>query len=380
MFTRRDFIGGLGASGAVSLLAGCRTGIPLAQRPDGSKLVWGTLVHLGTNMWEDWVPGGAYPKSAEEESRLVAEGKIKYHDKSCLYVMRDYMSVDWPTWDADIAYARSSGLNTVFIDLGEAYAFPSHPELHVKGSLGPDALKSVIARIRAQGLTVLPKLNFSAGHDQWLREYHWMTGTAKYRQVVDDLILDVCEVFDRPRYFHIGYDEESYACVKDRELIVLRQGESWWRDFNACVEQVLKNGSRPIMWSDKICHGREEFLKRAPRDVVMMTWYYGSDFSDGNTVWDASFEQKTDWSIQRNLAASIPALAEAGFDLMPCTSNWAENGAAEAMLAYCSRAIDQNRILGYLTAPWTKPVAADSPRFQEGIRLFDEARKGHFRL
>ena len=138
MFTRRDFIGGLGASGAVSMLAGCRTGISPVQRPDGSKLVWGALVHLGTNMWKDWVPDGVYPKSREEELRLVAEEKISYHANTHIYVMRDYMSVDWQTWDANIASVRRFGLNTVFVDIGEAFAFPSHPELAVRGSLTPD--------------------------------------------------------------------------------------------------------------------------------------------------------------------------------------------------------------------------------------------------
>ena len=201
-----------------------------------------------------------------------------------------------------------------------------------------------------------------------------MTGTARYRQVVADLIRDVCEVFDHPRYLHIGYDEESYASVSHRQLAVLRQGEAWWKDFDACVKAVMSNGARPVMWSDKICHGREEFIRRAPREVVMMTWYYGSDFSARNTEWDAAFERKTDWSIQRNLAASIPALAEAGFDLMPCTSNWSEDGAADAMLEYCARNIDPKRILGYLTASWTMSVAADRARFEDGLRLFAEAR------
>lgn len=371
--TRKNFIGGLGAALAFS---GCRSaGLNAGPRRDGSKLNWGTLVHLGTNMWKDWTPEGTYPKSLAEEERFVAEGKIKYHEKSHVYVTRDYMSVDWPTWDSEIACVHRHGLNTLFIDLGEAYEFPSHPELAVRGSLKTDEMRAVIDRIRAQGIEAYPKLNFSTGHDQWLREYHWQTGTAKYRQVVADLIRDVCELFGHPRYFHIGYDEESYACVCERELIVVRQGETWWKDFNSCIDAVMKNGARPVMWSDKICHGREEFLSRMPKSVVMMTWYYGSDFSDENTRWDVSYEKKTDWSIQRNLVASIPTLAQAGFDLMPCTSNWLEPDGAEAMLDYCSRSVDPKRILGYLTASWTKPVPSDYPRFQEGIRLFDEARR-----
>lgn len=377
MFTRRDFIGGFGAAGAASLLEGCGTRLP-PERLSGGGLCWGALVHLGTNMWEDWTPDGVYPRSLEEERRFVADGKLKYKYKTHVYATRDYMSVDWPTWEGDIACVRKFGLNTVFIDIGESYAFPSHPELGVKGALDSGGMRTVIEKIRAQGLEVVPKLNFSTGHDQWLREYHWMTGTAKYRQVVADLIRDVCEVFDHPRYFHIGYDEESYVCVKARELVVLRQGNAWWKDFNACVEAVVRNGARPVMWSDKICHGREEFLLRAPRDVVMMTWYYGTDFSSDKTAWDSSFEEKPDWSIQRNLAASIHVLAEAGFDLMPCTSNWGSDEAADAMLGYCATAIDPKRILGYITAPWTKPVPADSRRFRDGIRLFDEARRKYF--
>jgi hypothetical protein len=292
--------------------------------------------------------------------------------------MRDYMSADMDVWRRQVDFCRAQGLNTVFIDIGEAYSFPSHPELWVKGGFGCDELRAELDYIRSLGMEAVPKLNFSTGHDQWLREYHYKTSTPEYYRVVKDLIRDVCEVFAGPRFFHIGYDEEIYAACKDRRLCVMRTGEQWWKDVLHCIGEVEQNGAQAMLWSDNICSMREKYLKRMPKSVLQVPWYYGKDFSPEKTAWDSSYEGRQDWKVQRNLAASIKELANAGFDILPCTSNWSSDEAADAMLAYCRKNVDPERIKGYFTAPWLKPVAADEPKTERGIRLFADARRKYY--
>lgn len=377
MNTRREFLkNGMFAAAGASL-AGCATGGAAKAPALAGDFAWGVLLHLGSNMWRDWVPGETYPASAEEEARMVREGKMEFKS-SHLYGTRDYMSTDWNSWRAQVDCIRSEGLNMVFIDIGEAYAYPSHPELWVKGSLGFGELRAELERIRGLGLEPIPKLNFSTGHDQWLREYHYMTSSPKYYRVVADVIRDVCEVFGGPRYFHIGFDEEIFAACGRRQLCVMRQGDIWWKDFLYCVNEVERNGARAMLWSDKICGGREEFLRRMPKSVLQVPWYYGKDFSEKGLTWKPEFEKSQKWDIQTNLAPALVVLAENGYDIMPCTSNWSTDAAADAMLGFCRKNIDPARVKGYFTAPWRKPVPADDQKTFEGIRLFAAAKRKHF--
>jgi hypothetical protein len=205
-----------------------------------------------------------------------------------------------------------------------------------------------------------------------------MTSSAKYYEVVADVIRDTCEVFGNPRYFHIGFDEEVYVACRSRKVCVMRSGSQWWKDMLYCVDQVERNGARAMLWSDSICAGREEFFKRMPKSVMQIPWYYGKNFSDEMLKWKTEFEKKLDWSIQRNLAASILELANAGYDIMPCTSNWSCDEAADAMLSFCKKRVDPARIKGLFTAPWLKPVAAEDEKFRKGIKLFADAKRKYY--
>ena len=363
---RREFLGtlALGAGAAVC---------PRVFGAVSPKCNYGALLHLGSNMWGDFSEDpGQYAQSAEEEKirpnpvNPGGKSKVSYHS---------YLQCRDDLWKELVDRAAERGLNQIFIDLGEGVEYPSHPELKVPGTWSVEKLRKELARMRGLGLEPIPKLNFSTCHDAWLKEYHRMVSTKTYYQVVADVIRDVCEVFDRPRYFHLGFDEETPAAVKNRAMAVIRQGDLWWHDFNYCVREVERNGARAMLWSDMICAGKETFLKRMSKDVVQMPWYYGTDFSEKNVTWDASFEKKTDWSVQRNLAASIGVLCDAGYDVIPCTSNWSNAKASESMVAYCRDRVPVRRLKGFLTAPWFMTLACQRQKLEEGIRLFADAKR-----
>ena len=146
-----------------------------------------------------------------------------------------------------------------------------------------------------------------------------------------------------------------------------------------------RNGSRAVMWSDKICDGREAFLARMPKDVLLSPWYYGTNFSEKNLAWDASYEKKNGtWEVQRNLAASFVALNDAGYDLLPCTSNWSRDEAAEALVSFCKTRLDPKRLKGIYTAPWQRTIPDDKKKHisktLEGIDLFAAAMDKHYPL
>ena len=334
------------------------------------KLDWGVLLHLGSNMWDDYLD--------DPDSPEIAVGP---NGKPSRY--RPFVRCEDACWTRCVDQVASDGLNMVFIDLGEALAYPSHPELAVKGTWSVEKMRAELRRIRALGLEPVPKLNFSACHDAWLKEYHRMLSTPEYYGVVSDVIGDVCEIFDHPRLFHIGYDEEMAIAQHNTFATVLRQGDLWWHDLNFTIKAVSGHGARPVMWADAMWTGREEYLRRMSRDVLQMNWYYRSDFSPRKLVWNSDWEKKGGWGETVQGAAAFLELEKAGFDQMPCTSNWAEDASADAVVSFCRDRIDPDRLKGFCMASWARPCADEGGRknvskVQEGTALLAAAKERVF--
>ena len=176
-----------------------------AKRPDEIR---GVLLHMGMNMWGEWL--------APDEPKV--EGKRYTRDE--IYFSEDI-------WKRTIDHAKARNFNMVVMDLGEFVKYPSHPELAVKGSWSPDRMREEVRRLKAMGLEPIPKLNFSATHDQWLKQYHRMVSTEPYYRVCFDVIRDVCEIFETPRFMHIGFDEEQTEYQKKSVHVTCRQHELW---------------------------------------------------------------------------------------------------------------------------------------------------------
>ena len=341
------------------------------------KKIWGTLLHLGSNMWDDFLRGpDELAKSAREElQRPNPKGPDNRYSQ-----YRSYLRCQDDLWRKAVDHVAKCGMNTLFIDLGEGMEYPSHPELKVAGTWSVEKMRKELERIRALGLEVVPKLNFSTCHDSWLKEYHRMVSTREYYQVVADVIRDTCEIFGNPRLFHIGFDEEMHIAQLNSFHSVCRQGNLWWHDLFYTVGQVEKHGARAMMWSDAIWIGRDEYLKRMSKGVLQSNWYYRTDFSEKKLQWNYEFEKRGGWGETVNGAAAFMALEEAGFDQLPCTSNWADDGSADAVVKYCMANISPDRLKGVYTASWAKLVPDGEKKKNigkvlEGVDLLKGARE-----
>lgn len=343
------------------------------ERP---PFAWSALLHLGCNMWDDFLddPDG-WAKSAEEEA--VRPNPMGPDAKPRRSRYHSYLKCDDQVWKGNVDHCAAAGLNMVFIDLGEGLFYPSHPELAVKGTWPVEKMRKELARMRAIGLEPVPKLNFSACHDAWLKDFHRMLSTPEYYKVVADVIRDVAEIFDHPRYFHIGYDEEFAAAQPNTYLCAVRAGELWWHDLNYTVGQVTKHGARPVMWADAIWSGREEFLRRASRDILMSNWYYGGNFSEKKQQWDVEAERKGGWDVQRNGLAAFLELEKAGFDQLPCGSNWDNDKNVGLLADFCLKRIDPSRLKGFCVAPWDASIEKEAAHMRAGISQLSEAKRHH---
>jgi hypothetical protein len=314
--SRRAFVkAGLAATAVAGWPEGAKA------QPAAPGFMWGALLHMGVNMWSD-IPVDKWGAFKPDELHLVCQA--------------DHLRFDEAVWRALTARMKTAGMNLVVIDLGEALQYESHPELSVKGSWPLGRFRKELARLRAMGLEPIPKLNFSTAHDTWLKEYGRQVSTPAYYKVCADMIREVCAIFDKPRFFHLGYDEETAGHQAKYSYAVVRQGELWWHDFMFFVKQVEAQGVRPWIWSDYYWNHPEEFLNRMPKSVLQSNWYYGAAFEPAKQKHVKTYQE----------------LDKAGFEQVPTGSNWSSDVNFKGTVEFCKANLAPERLKGFLMAPW----------------------------
>lgn len=319
------------------------------------KMVWGLMMQLGHNMWGE-EPLVGEPKTEEERDRYA----------------RDFNRTDEKLWHEVTEYAAKKGVNLLLIDLGEGMVYPSHPELAVKGSWSPEKMKAELARLRGLGIEPIPKLNFSASHDAWLKEYSRKLSTPEYYKVCADVIRDVCEIFGKPRLFHLGWDEEKIVAQSKCRLAVVRQGDLWWHDFLFTVKEVEKHGSQAWLWSDVNWKHHKEFLEKMPHRVMQSNWHY---FFMQNMVRNDVEINKRDWPEGWAGPLGFLELEEAKYDQIPCASNYKVPKNLEVIVKFAKEHIAPERVKGFLMAPWARSYGEKHrAKLMEACDLIEKAR------
>ena len=341
--TRKEFLSAAAAFTAAPAFA---------AKAEGIRAV---LLHWGFNMWGESLP----PAVKKISGGQLCNDKAQFNDRA---------------WSLLVGDMVARKMNMVVIDLGEFPVYPSHPELALPGSRKPDWIRGEVRRLKGLGLEPIPKLNFSAAHDSWLGEYSRMLTTRTYYQVCRDIIGDVAEMFDHPRFLHIGYDEElvrfqhGFQCVRTDEV--------WWHDFLFFVKTVEDSGMRTWMWSD-YGWNHDDFVEKCPKSVLQSNWYY-DDWMVGFDAANIKLE------TPRKIVEMFAKLEKAGFDQVPCGSNWKSqqmraakrpvNDSIKQLVKLCRSCIAPERLKGFMMAPWADDCTdASTDTNLEGIRLFQEA-------
>jgi len=68
-------------------------------------------------------------------------------------------------WDDLTKQIVAAGGNQVVFSLGDGIRYDSHPEIAVEGAWTPAEMRAEKRRLADLGITLVPKLNFSTGHD-----------------------------------------------------------------------------------------------------------------------------------------------------------------------------------------------------------------------
>ena len=244
----------------------------------------------------------------------------------------------------------------IVIDLGDGVKYKSHPEIAVENAWSTGRLRDEIKRLRDMGLEAIPKLNFSTCHDAWLGPYSHLVSTDKYYAVCKNLIAEVCDLFNKPRFFHIGMDEENASLQRRKEYAVIRQHGLWWRDLNFYVDEVERSGSRAWMWSDYVWEHADAFYKNMPKKVLQSNWYYRAEFGP---------------DLPR--VKEYIRMADEGFDEIPTMSNWTTPENITRGVAFCQKYVRKEHLLGFLVTPWRPTLEETRPRHMEAIEYMGKA-------
>ena len=344
--SRREFLGG------VSAVAAGLPAVGLTEEKRKADFIWAQLVHLGTNMWGN---DGITPGTVEYGERVVSKTLL----------------CDDGVWSRVIGGIAKSGADTVVIDLGEAVAYPSHPELAVKGSWSPEKLAAEIGKIRQLGLKPVPKLNFSTMHDQWLKIYNRMVGLPKYYEVCRDVIGDVCDIFGRPELFHIGMDGE---CMEQKRNFsgygTFRDREFWFQDVKFYAGELEKRGARAWMWADSADDWPEEYVAECPKTILQSVASYRNPFDVVKTA-----------TVKPVLAArrkTLKLLDDAGFETVLSGLGDQKNpGSALSELMAYSRSQNLKHVVGGIQTSWSFLLPGDNGEKAnlESVKRLKEAIK-----
>lgn len=352
MTDRRNFIKQVAAAGVASSIPG----FLYSQEKPSQNMIWAELIHLSYNMWEDYTP-------------------LKYRDEnynctSCqearewAHCYRPSLTFDETVWNTLLIEMANVGMNMVVIDLGDAIQYESHPEIAVKNAWKPEKLKAELTKMRKMGLEPIPKLNFATTHDIWLGKYARMVSSDIYYGVCRDLINEVIDIFDHPRFFHLGMDEETAQHQANRNYAVIRQNDLWWGDMYFYIGEVEKNGVRPWVWSDYSWHRPDVFFRKMPKSVLQSNWYYG-----------ANFNVKTLSETEKPYVTLYNDLEKYGYDQIPTGSNHSDATNFESTVDYCKKVIDPSRLSGFMTAPWRPTLPQCLDRHKEAIAQVASAMK-----
>lgn len=307
-----------------------------------SKKMWAYLMHLSDNCWGD-------PWSRIRWGHYFPE-----------------LSVDEDVWKNTIDFLPEQGINTVLIDIGDAIEYERHPEISIKGAWSKDKMKKELDRMRSIGLTPLPKLNFSAGHDAWLGDYSRMLSTPIYYQVCKDCIEEVAELFDTPEYFHIGLDEENAVMQGGQGFICIRQMELLWHDIFKLIGFVEDAGCTPWVWPGSAWDEKEvdNYLERMPKSVLISNYWYNR------------FKKLPNGKYNHHACNLYAMFDEAGFKQVPCVSTCeGYNMSAYETMEMAKNELCDDNIVGFMTAPWHNPRFADRYILMHDAFRFGLAKK-----
>ena len=329
-----------------------------------SEKIWSILVHHSSNLW-----ASSYA---------------------------DTLRWDDEMWDYILEKSVEVGVNTIVLDVGDSIEYASHPELATKGAWSRTRMRRELERCKKLGIALIPKLNFSTNHDMWLGIYSRMVSTPQYYKVANDLIREVYELFDHPKYIHLGMDEES-AQYCTAQLSKFRQGKLYWHDLRYLVDCVADTGAKPWIWSSPLFDHPDDFRANfAPDEIIIQPYHYNALRPEHYTPIDSRPEYQVYYNegiykergfkfveqdpfLVRFMEVALPLMKE-GYTYVPCASvcNRCKYNHDDLIEYFHDNAPD-DQILGYMSAPWKRTLSGFKDTWEETFEAYKAAKERFYK-
>ena len=326
-----------------------------------SEKMWSILIHLSPNMWTR--------------------------------TFTDTLNWNEDLWEYIIKKASTTGINTIVLDVADGIEYATHPEISLKNAWTRKRVRDEVARCKELGITLIPKLNLSSNHCMWLKIYSRMISTPTYYHVINDIIKEVYELFDHPKYIHIGMDEESLQYCGKKEFCCIRQGELYWHDLRYIVDCVADTGATPWAWSNPLFEHPEEYKKRfAPDEMILSPYHYNALRPEHYTPISSRSEYEVYYNegiykdrgfkyveedpfLVHFMEVAIP-LMEGGYRYVPCASVFNRcKYNHEDLVEYFRDNANDDQIVGFMTAPWHSLVKEEREYIEESFDAFKIAKE-----
>ena len=305
-------------------------------------MIFANLLHLSYNMWGDW----------------ERPGRGKY------WAAEPHLRFDEKLWNDLLEAMQKRKMNMVVIDVGDGIEYASHPEISVKNAWSHEKGKAELKKMRQMGLEPIPKLNFSTCHDEWMGDYARMVSTPQYYKICEDVIAEVIDLFDKPRFFHLGMDEEEAVHQTQFEYAVMRQHGLWWRDIKFLFKQVEAKGVVPWIWGDYVWNHRDEFYSNMPKNVVQSNWYRDPVRGPAKSVYGGVV------NMDIECCRTFVEVDKAGYEQIPTVSNWETPENIYGTMRFCREHLSKERLKGFLLTAWKPTVAEMRERHMDAIEHF----------
>lgn len=328
--------------------------------------IWSLLVYLSENQWQN---------------------KENYGVKKPIRFCDDF-------WNYILEESAKCGINTIVLDVGDGIKFSSHPEIAAPGAWEKERVAKEVKKCRDLGISLIPKLNFSSAHDMWLGKYSRMISTDIYYKVCTDLIKETYELFEKPKYFHLGMDEENAQIVKNHQLAIYRQGDLLISDIKYLIDYTKSLGTMPWIWSSPLFAYPEKYMEIiSPDDAIISPWHYNAIRKEHWTP----IETRSEYVVYYNegeyakmgikfveedpflvdvMNKAIP-LSKHGYKYVPCASvfNRCDYNHND-LIEYFRDNMPDEQLLGFMSAPWmaTVPEKENKLFYEETFKFYKEAK------
>lgn len=251
----------------------------------------------------------------------------------------------------------------------------SHPEIRVPNAMPADDLREEVAFARGHNIEPIPLVN-TLGHSEWIfknnrhlaiaedvqspHAYN-VSDPATYRFVFD-IFRETLDLFNHPRFFHIGHDEVKIPAFDQfgrypARPVNLKKGTTrlFVEDTHRLAGWLRAHGARAMLWADMLLNENEgtpspgngrmsaanaltlaearRMRAQIPKDAVICDWRYGAG------------------SEQRN---GLQVLKQAGFDTIGCS--WYE---PDNIRGWAKQAVHRHA-LGTLQTTWAGYDSAEA--------------------